>query len=367
MLGGLAPENFLARCWHKKPLLIRQALPGFKGLLSPHDLMNLACREDVESRLVSQTRTGWRVAHGPFAAKDFTRLPNKRWTLLVQSVDHWLDAGADLLTRFDFIPRARLDDLMVSYAAPGGGVGPHFDSYDVFLLQGLGRRRWRISAQQDMELLPGVPLRILRRLEAEQEWVLEPGDMLYLPPHYAHDGIAEGECMTYSIGFRAPSAQELAVGFLDWLHEHLDLPGRYADPDLHRQRHPGELSDDLVSQVASLLGGMRWTDADVARFAGSWFSEPKPSVFFEPPARPPGLAAFTRKLARRGVALDRRSRLLFRGRRFFCNGEEVAAPPRSAAALRALADGRRLAPGVYAPALATLLHGWYEAGWLQWE
>ena len=367
MLGGLSPENFLARYWHKKPLLIRQALPDFSGLLSPDDLMKLAGEEEVESRLVSRSQEHWKLAHGPFAPKTFSRLAKKNWTLLVQSVDHRLDAGAALLARFDFIPHARLDDLMVSYAVPGGGVGPHFDSYDVFLLQGMGRRRWRISAQRDMEFLPDVPLRLLRRFEAEQEWVLEPGDMLYLPPHYAHDGIAEDACMTYSIGFRAPSAQELAVGFLDWLHEHLDLPGRYADPALRLQRHPGQLSDDLIAQVGTMLADIRWREDDVARFAGSWFSEPKPTVFFEPPVRPLGLAVFARRLAQTGLKLDRRSRLLFSGRRFFCNGEEVLAPPRTSSALRSLADSRRLGPGKYPRALAELLHNWYEAGWVELE
>ncbi len=367
MLGGLSQENFLAHYWHKKPLLIRQALPGFGGLLTPAELMALAGRDEVEARLVTRPRGGWRLAHGPFAPAHFARLPTRNWTLLVQSVDHWLDAGTALIERFNFIPHARLDDLMVSYAVPGGGVGPHFDSYDVFLLQGMGRRRWRISAQKNLELVANIPLRILRRFEAEQEWLLEPGDMLYLPPHCAHDGVAESECMTYSIGFRAPAAQELAVGFLDWLHEHLDLPGRYADPALRPQRHPAEVSGELVEQVAAMLEPIRWTHADVARFAGCWFSEPKPTVFFDPPARPPGMAAFARKLARTGVKLDRRSRLLFSGGRFFCNGEETIGPREARAALRVLADQRRLVAGIYPHTVLALLHAWYEAGWLQWQ
>jgi len=204
MLGDIEPSEFLRDYWHKKPLLIRNAIPGFKGLLNPDELIELASLEDAQSRLVTFDKNRWSLENGPFEKRRFRKLP-EYWTILVQGVNHFLPEGAKLLGQFDFIPHARLDDLMVSFAPDGGGVGPHFDSYDVFLLQGMGCRRWQISAQQDSELIPDAPLRILARFEPEQEWILEPGDMLYLPPKYAHNGVAIGNSMTYSIGFRAPS------------------------------------------------------------------------------------------------------------------------------------------------------------------
>jgi len=229
LLGGLSPTRFLREIWHKRPLLIRNAIPGFAGLLSPAEMRQLACRDDVESRLIRGSGSDWQLDHGPFRKSDFRRLPETEWTLLVQSLNQFLPEADALLARFNFIPHARLDDLMASYAVPGGSVGPHFDSYDVFLLQGQGHRRWQISTQTDLALIDDAPLKILRRFKAEDEWVLGPGDMLYLPPHVAHYGVAVDACMTYSIGFRAPAAEELAHGFLMHLQDTLALEGRYAD------------------------------------------------------------------------------------------------------------------------------------------
>jgi 50S ribosomal protein L16 3-hydroxylase len=197
LLGGLTPQRFLRDYWQKKPLLIRQAVPGFAGLLDPKQLMALACDEDAQARLVTYQRGEFNLRHSPFATKDFSGLSKKgQWSVLVQGVNHFLPEAGELLKHFDFIPHARLDDLMVSYAPKGGGVGPHFDAYDVFLLQGHGHRRWQISTQADQTLIEGAPLRILKDFKVEQEWVLEPGDMLYLPPHCAHNGIAEDDRMT---------------------------------------------------------------------------------------------------------------------------------------------------------------------------
>ena len=250
LLGGITPEAFLKEYWHKKPLLVRGAIPAFAGLLSPNELAGLACEEDVQSRLVSFSKKQWHCEQGPFEEGRFAKLPKRDWTLLVQSVNHHMQEATDLLQQFNFIPHARLDDLMVSYAPDGGGVGPHFDSYDVFLLQGLGKRLWRISEQTDLTLVEGAPLRILKHFDTQQEWTLSAGDMLYLPPHLAHWGVAVGDCMTYSIGFRAPSAEELAGEFLNYLQEKRDFKGRYADPDLKLQTHPAEISSEMVNHVA---------------------------------------------------------------------------------------------------------------------
>jgi len=364
LLGGLSPARFLRDIWHKHPLLIRNAVPGFSGLLSPAGMRQLAARDDVESRLIQGSGTHWQLDHGPFGPGDFKRLPGTDWTLLVQSLNHVLPDADALLARFDFIPHVRLDDLMVSYAVPGGSVGPHFDSYDVFLLQGQGHRRWQISTQTDLAILDGVPLKILRRFEAEDEWVLGPGDMLYLPPHVAHHGVAVDACMTYSIGFRAPATEELAHGFLMHLQDTLALEGRYADPDLRRQAHPGEIGRAMLGQIEGMIAQIKWSRRDVAEFAGRYLSEPKPNVLFDPPEAPLSRAAFNKQANRAGVALNPKSRLLFTGKRFFINGEAFTPAADEAVALQHLADRRRLAP----PWPATLrkrFYDWYAAGWLE--
>lgn len=362
LLGGLTARQFLSDYWHKKPLLVRNAIPGFKGLLSPSEMMNLACLDNVESRLVRGGKS-WSLGHGPFKPTDFRKLPRRDWTLLVQSLDHHLTSGAALLEQFTFIPRARLDDLMISYAVPGGGVGPHFDSYDVFLLQGKGHRRWRISAQENLDLVEGLPLKILSHFEPEEEYVLGPGDMLYLPPRYAHDGIAEDECMTYSIGFRAPTFQELGEHFLNFLHDELELPGRYADPELALQKHSGEIPSAMLGQIAAHLDQIRWDKDMAAAFVGRYFSEPKPDVFFSPPEKPLGEKAFRTRLLKNGFKLDTRTRLLFSGTQFFINGEDFGATGKERQALIQLADNRMLSAANYGEALAGLFYEWYLAGW----
>ena len=323
----------------------------------------MAGREDVESRLVAHGRK-WYLEHGPFNAGKFSRQPKSNWTLLVQSLDHHLASGARLIEQFTFIPRARLDDLMVSYAAPGGGVGPHFDSYDVFLLQGMGHRRWRISAQENLDLVEGLPLKILSHFDVEEEYVLGPGDMLYLPPRYAHDGIAEDHCQTYSIGFRAPSFQELGQDFLNFLHDELDLQGRYADPELAPQKHSAELPKAMLARIGEELNRIQWQDELMASFVGRFFSEPKPSVFFQAPARLLSERVFASRLLQRGVRLDSKTRLLFSGTQFFVNGEDFGATGPERRALIALADTRALPAGNYGEALTGLFYDWYGSGWL---
>jgi 50S ribosomal protein L16 3-hydroxylase len=364
LLGGLTPEQFLAEYWQKKPLLIRNAIPGFSGILTPEELAGLACEEGVQSRLISNRGGGWRMEEGPFPEARFRRLPRKNWTLLVQDVNHYLDEADSLLRQFSFIPYARLDDLMVSYAPDGGGVGPHFDSYDVFLLQGCGKRLWRISEQQDLALVEDAPLRILRHFETAQEWLLEPGDMLYLPPHIAHWGIAVGDCMTYSIGFRAPSAQELVSEFLNYLQEKSGLQAMYADPDLEIKPHPAEIGSGMLAKVGHMLQEVQWNEQDVVMFLGQYLSAPKAHVVFDAP-EPVGEKAFRKALVRQGVALARNSQLLFHDRLFFMNGEQVIPPAACIDPLKALADRRSLPPGDIDDGLAELLHEWYLAGYLR--
>lgn len=364
LLGGMPAEQFLEEYWQKKPLLIRKAIPGFTGLLTPEELAGLACEEDVQSRLISQSRGQWRVEEGPFPESRFLKLPKKHWTLLVQDVNHHLAEADQLLRAFNFIPYSRLDDLMVSYAPDGGGVGPHFDSYDVFLLQGQGKRLWRISEQQDLALVEDAPLRILKHFEIQQEWLLEPGDMLYLPPHIAHWGIAAGDCMTYSIGFRAPSAQELVSEFLNYLHEKSSAQGMYADPDLKWQQHPAEIGDAMVKQVGRMLQNMQWGQDEVAEFLGQYLSVPKPHVIFDQPDFMEE-KTFRQMLQQKGIMLAGKSQLLFRDRYFFMNGEQIIAGGDTCNRLQVLADQRHLPPGSVQPGLVERLHEWYLAGYLQ--
>jgi len=367
MLGGHAPPAFLARFWHKDALLVRQAIPGFAGFLDFPALEALACRDDVESRLVVRDGARWSLAHGPCRRADFKTLPAHNWTLLVQGVNLVLPAADALLRRFSFLPFARLDDLMVSYATPGGGVGPHFDSYDVFLLQGFGRRRWRYGRQADLALRPRLPLKILRRFTPEHDTVLAAGDLLYLPPQYAHDGVALDACTTYSVGFRAAGATELATAFLDFLRDRIDLSGRYADPDLAPVREPAKIPAAMRRRYVHMLAAIRWDEALVARFLGCWLSEPKPTVSFARPARPISRSAFVLRATRRGIHLDTRTQLLYDNRHLFINGTAMPWPVAGSDALKRLANARALTPHAIAdapPAATTLLYHWYRDGFL---
>ncbi len=367
LLGGISAETFLKEYWHKKPLLIRGAIPNFEGFLTPNELAGLACEEDVQSRLISTVKKQWKLEQGPFAEKRFAKLPERDWTLLVQSVNHHLQEANDLLQQFNFIPFARLDDLMVSYAPDGGGVGPHFDSYDVFLLQGCGQRLWRISEQEDLSLVEGAPLRILKNFKTEQEFTLSAGDMLYLPPHVAHWGIAIGDCMTYSIGFRAPSAQELAGEFLNYLQEHRTFSGMYADPDLAVQAHPAEIGQGMVRQVSSILDELKWNDKDVADFLGLYLTEPKSHLVFDTPKNIT-LQAFEKRMKSHGLQLSFKSQLLMVNNSYYLNGEAVEFDDSSQNLLMKLADTRVLSVqdishvSNLSDAFVAGMHDWYLAG-----
>jgi 50S ribosomal protein L16 3-hydroxylase len=373
LLNDLTPAQFLAEYWQKKPLLIKNAMPGFTGILTPEELAGLACEDEVQSRIVQKKSGQWTLSNGPFDEVDFSRLPDQDWTLLVQSVNHFLPEATDLLRQFDFIPHARLDDLMVSYAPDGGGVGPHFDSYDVFLLQGQGKRLWRISEQTDLSLIEGAPLRILKQFETSEEWLLEVGDMLYLPPQIAHWGIAVSDggqdCMTYSIGFRAPKHQELASEFLGYMQDKLQqdstlIPGIYQDEDLELQTHPAEISSAMVKKVSANLKQISWSDEDVGEFLGSYLSEPKNHVVFEPNKKI-SVKAFSDKVAKQGVSLDLKSQMLFFANQFFINGEAVTIDAASEGLLRTLADTRQMLPSLLNDdILLQRLYDWYLAGYV---
>lgn len=375
LLGKLTPAQFMRRYWQKKPLLIRQAIPDIAAPLSRDELFELADQDEVESRLITHFRNKWQLEHGPFAADELPSVKQRAWTLLVQGVDLHNDRARALLDRFRFVPDARLDDLMISYATDGGGVGPHFDSYDVFLLQVHGKRRWRIGAQRDLSLQPGLPLKVLQHFEPEEEWVLEPGDMLYLPPHIAHDGVAEGECMTCSIGFRAPSTAELAAQFLYYLAERGEATGSREDAALYRDPQqpavatPAALPAALVDRVGAILAKIDWSEKDVSSFLGTYLSEPKPSVVFDAPDRPLDETRFMKRASKEGVRLDRKTVLLYDNRSYYLNGEESRLSGVKSWVIE-LADNRYLSAKRFVTlsqhsSMTALLHEWYRAGWIQ--
>ena len=368
LLGGLAPAAFLRRHWQRAPRLVRGARPGFAGLHTFAQLATLAGRDDVESRVIVRERGRYHLDHGPFRKADLRALPPRAWTLLVQGMNLLDDASDALMREFAFIPYARLDDVMVSYAAEGGGVGPHTDAYDVFLLQGFGRRRWRYGRQADLTLVPDLPVKILRTFEPTDDAVLEGGDMLYLPPEVAHDGVAVGgPCTTYSIGFRAATYNEMAEHFLDALRDAVDIPGRYGDAGLAPTRTPARIDPRMTRRIAAALAQLKWRPRDVARFAGAFLSEPKAHVTFERPARALTARAFGAAIDVRGVALDRRALLLYDAAAYYLNGEAAPWPAQGATTLRALANDRSLparACRAAPPALRALLHEWHCHGYV---
>ena len=363
LLGGLSPQDFMHRHWQKKPLLVRQAVPGSIDLASRAQLVALAAHEEVESRLVVHRAGRWSLRQGPLPRAALPPFKQPRWTLLVQGLDLHLPAARALLDRFRFVPDARLDDVMMSFATDGGGVGPHVDSYDVFLLQVRGRRRWRIGRIRQPELVPDVPLKILANFAPEQEWLLEPGDMLYLPPGWAHDGVAEGECMTCSIGFRAAGRDELAREVVQRLLDGADLDERgplYRDPTLAASAEPGRIPAELQSFAAAAVARLLADPMALACALGEVLSEPKRGVWFD--AGEPTADGVT------GVRLDQRTRALYDDAHVFINGESFRASGRDARLMQRLADRRALTArevNALSAGARALLGEWLGAGWLR--
>ena len=361
LLGGLTPREFMARHWQRKPLLVRDAIPGVEPPVGGPELFALAARDDVESRLVRLTsRRNWTLAHGPFASGTLPPRRHPGWTLLVQGVDLHHDGARDLLGKFRFVPDARLDDLMISWASDGGGVGAHVDSYDVFLLQMKGRRRWRIARRFDPALDGRAPLNVLRHFAAEQEHLLEPGDLLYLPPGWAHEGVAVGgNCMTCSIGMRSPQRGALAAEIVQRMAESADDPTLYRDAKQQATTTPAAVPRALVEFAGQAVRHLATDSTAVARALGEVLSEPKPQVWFERndgPWRP------------RAVTLDRRTRMLYDDGHVFVNGESLPVRGTDARLLRRLADDRMLDSKRVrraSRAVRKLLADWFAAGWLR--
>lgn len=284
-LGDLSPETFLAEYWQKKPLLIRQAFPDFESPISPEELAGLACDTEAPSRIIAEKglEKAWQVKHGPFEDEDFTSLPDTHWTLLVNDLERYYPELKDEITdQFRFIPDWRIDDLMLSFAVKDGSVGPHIDEYDVFLLQAHGQRRWQISNEpvtSDEQLIPDIELKILKTFTPEQEWVLNPGDMLYLPPNVIHHGVALNDCMTFSVGFRAPDMKGLLQMYLEKCDESLTENKRYQDPDLMSQSEAGEIRREHLDKLTQLLRDGLQTDQNIIdTWLGEYLTDPKGEV-----------------------------------------------------------------------------------------
>jgi 50S ribosomal protein L16 3-hydroxylase len=363
-LGGLSPAQFMRRHWQRAPLLVRGAWPQAQPPVSRSELFALAARDDVESRLVRCDEHGrWHLRRGPLPRRALPALAAPRWTLLVQGLDLHADAAHVLLQPFRFVPDARLDDLMLSYASDGGGVGPHIDAYDVFLLQVAGRRRWRWGRVAKPAWRDDVPLKMLARFEPEHDAVLAPGDLLYLPPGWGHHGVAVGnDCMTASVGFRSPSAGELGRALVARLAE--DGAGsegrRYRDAPRAATTQAGRVPEGLQVFARAAVADLVTAPGALERALGEWITEPKPEVWFDRAPRPHRLVA--------GVRLDRRTRMAFDTSQVFVNGESWRAAGADAQLLQSLADARGLdAAAVRGASRAAkgLLADWIEAGWLR--
>ena len=277
--GGMPAKEFLRDYWQKKPLVIRQAFAGFECPVSADELAGLACEEAVESRIVIENDNGkpWQLHNGPFEPERFSKLPESHWTLLVQGLDHWVPDFADLLDEFRFVPNWRLDDIMASYAPKGGSVGPHYDQYDVFLLQAEGHRRWTFGGHCDhtSPRVDGTPLRILSSWDGEETVTLAPGDMLYLPPGIGHHGVAEDDCITLSVGFRAPTIDDVLTGFTDFLCSQSDASEHLNDPDLQVQDNPGTIAPEVIDRLDGVIREKLADKRQLALWFGQYSTLPK--------------------------------------------------------------------------------------------
>lgn len=365
LLGGLSPAEFMRRYWQKKPLIVRGAWPGVQPPLARPELFALAGRDDVESRLVAREGERWNVRYGPLPRRSLPPVGRPGWTLLLQGLDLHVAAAHAMLEPFRFVPAARLDDLMLSWASEGGGVGPHLDAYDVFLIQVQGKRRWRYGRTRtaaSRAFVPGLPLKILQRFEPSEDHVFEPGDLLYLPPGWAHDGVAEGgECMTASVGFRTPMRAELARELLPRLLDDDDADEHaYADPAQPATAAPGLLPPAMLDYARAAAARALTQPGALERALGECLTEPKPRVWFEAGPAP-------RAGSRRALALDAKTRMLYDARNVFINGESFRVGGLDAKLLRQLADTRRLSGEQRArlsAAAHTTFDDWIAAGWL---
>ena len=345
ILGKTSVDTFLKKYWQKKPLLIRNAIENFQSPITKKDLFNIAQDEEAISRLIEYKQGLWQVKYGPFEKSAFLKKKNAPWTVLVQNINHHFSFANSFLNLFNFIPYARLDDLMVSYATKNGSVGPHFDSYDVFLFQASGEREWKISDQKEFSLDRKSAIKIITNFRSKNSWVLKPGDMLYLPPNIGHWGISQSDdCLTYSIGFRAPSTFEIQSKFLDFIQDSLNTNKNYLykDPNLNLQKDPAEINANMIKKIQQTVNQLRWNKNLINTFIGQLLTEPVETAIFQRP-KPISLEIFKKNLSKKILELNPKTRMLFIKNNFYINGELIEVDKKYAAYLRQLANNKKIA------------------------
>jgi len=344
ILGKTSVHDFLKNYWQKKPLLIKNAIANFESPITESDLFTIAQNEEAVSRLIEYKQDIWQVKYGPFKKSDLPKKTNIPWTILVQNINHYLPFAESFLNLFKFIPYARLDDLMISYATKKGSVGPHFDSYDVFLFQAQGIREWKISDQKKFTLDKKLSLKIITNFKSKNSWVLKPGDMLYLPPNIGHWGISQSDdCLTYSIGFRAPATFEIQSKFLDFIQDHLIANENeiYKDPNLAPQKNPAEISSNMIKAMRNIVDRLRWDKSSINHFIGQLLSEPIESSIFET-RKPLSLKAFEKRIVNKTLKLNSKTRMLFIKNNFYVNGEFLKIDKKYTLFLKQLANDREI-------------------------
>ena len=344
ILGKTSVDDFLKNYWQKKPLLIKNAIPNFVSPITESDLFIIAQNEEAVSRLIEYKQGIWQVKYGPFKKSDLPKKTNIPWTILVQNINHYFPFAESFLNLFKFIPYARLDDLMISYATKKGSVGPHFDSYDVFLFQAQGAREWKISDQKKFTLDKQSSIKIITNFKSKNSWVLKPGDMLYLPPNIGHWGISQSDdCVTYSIGFRAPGTFEIQSKFLDFIQDHLITNENeiYKDPNLTPQKNPAEISSNMTKAMRNIVDRLRWDKSSINHFIGQLLSEPIESSIFET-RRPLSLKAFEKGIVNKTLKLNSKTRMLFIKNNFYVNGEFIKIDKKYTSFLKQLANDREI-------------------------
>ncbi len=344
ILGKTSVNDFLKNYWQKKPLLIKNAIPNFVSPITESDLFIIAQNEEAVSRLIEHKQGIWQVKYGPFKKSDLPKKTNIPWTILVQNINHYFPFAESFLNLFKFIPYARLDDLMISYATKKGSVGPHFDSYDVFLFQAQGTREWKISDQKKFTLDKQSSIKIITNFKSKNSWVLKPGDMLYLPPNIGHWGISQSDdCVTYSIGFRAPGTFEIQSKFLDFIQDHLITNENeiYKDPNLTPQKNPAEISSNMTKAMRNIVDRLRWDKSSINHFIGQLLSEPIENSIFET-RKPLSLKAFEKSIVHKTLRLNSKTRMLFIKNNFYINGEFIKIDKKYTSFLKQLANDREI-------------------------
>jgi len=344
ILGKISNDVFLKKYWQKKPLLIRDAIKNFKSPITEKDLFRIAQNENAISRLIEFKRGIWQVKYGPFKKLDLPKKINTPWTILVQNMNHHLPFAESFLNLFKFIPYARLDDLMVSFATKKGSVGPHFDSYDVFLFQAKGEREWKISEQKKFSLDKKSAIKIITNFKVKNTWVLKPGDLLYLPPNVGHWGVSQSDdCLTYSIGFRAPGTFEIQSKFLDFIQDNLitNKNDLYRDPNLNLQKNPAEINSNMIKKIQRIVNQLRWNTNSINNFIGQLLTEPIEGAVFQT-SKSMTVEVFIKDLVKKPLKLNPKTRMLFIKNNFYINGELIEADKKSIMYLKQLANDREI-------------------------